>query len=292
MIKKEKEYVTDYTPQEIMATVIARELQDSHTVFAGIGMPCLGAMLAKYTINPTLVIVVESGAIAPQPRRIMLSIGDNSCIERAISTTSLWRVFSDMQRGFFDVGVIGGAQVDKWGNVNSTVIGSYEKPLVRLPGSGGANDIASSVKKLLITIPLEKRRFVEHVDYITSPGYLGPGGPKERRRCGLRGGGPSAVITNKCIFRFDENGEMYLDAIYPRVKVEDVIKEVQWELKIAAKLKTVEPPTTEEVEILRSLDPLKFYLGDGLQTVDFTSYTKALIYMYETLKDRINPLLL
>lgn len=286
----EKNYAINYTIQELMATVIARELKDSRIVFAGIGMPCLGAMLAKYTINPNLVIVVESGAIAPQPRRIMLSIGDNSCIERAVCTTTLWRVFSDAQRGFFDVGVIGGAQVDKWGNVNSTVIGSYEKPLARLPGSGGANDIASSVKKLLITIPLERRRFVERVDYITSPGYLGPGGPNERRKWGLRGGGPSAVITNKCIFRFDENGEMYLDSIYPGVKVEDIVKEVQWELKIPTKLKTVEPPTTEEVEILRLLDPLKFYLGDGLQTVDFPSYVKALTDMYETFKDRVNPL--
>lgn len=287
MVKKKS--ATDYTFQELMATVIAREFKESRTVFAGIGIPCLGAMLAKYTTNPSLVIVLESGAIACQPRRIMLSIADNSCMERAICTTALWRVFSDMQRGFFDVGAIGGAQVDKWGNVNSTVIGNYEKPIVRLTGSGGANDIASSARKLIITMPLERRRFVPRVDYITCPGYIGQEGPDERRKLKLKGGGPSAVITNKCIFRFDANGEMYLDGVYPRVKVEDITGEVQWELKIASELKKIEPPTLEEVMILRSLDPLKIYLGEGLQKIEFSTYVKMLEKMYEEFKGSVNP---
>jgi glutaconate CoA-transferase subunit B len=286
----EKEYAKDYTLPELLAVATAKELKDYERVFAGVGIPCLGALLAKYTTCPHLTIIVESGCIAPQPRRLILGIGDNACVERSISTTALWRVFSDQQRGLMDVGILSGAQIDKYGNLNSTAIfgdGDYQKPLARLPGSGGANDIASSAKRLVIMMRLERRRFLPRVDYITSPGYIKPG---ERERLRLRGGGPSAVITDKCIFRFDEKTkEMHLDSLHPGVKVEDIAKEVQWELKIAPEVKTSEPPTTKQVEILRTLDPLKIYLGEGLQTIDFPSYVKMLENSYEKLKSYISP---
>jgi glutaconate CoA-transferase subunit B len=288
MVKKE--YAKDYTLPELLAVATAKELRDYESVFAGVGIPCLASLLAKYTTCPHLTIIVESGCVAPQPRRLILGIGDNACLERAVSTTSLWRVFSDQQRGFVDVGILSGAQIDKYGNLNSTAIfgdGDYHKPRTRLPGSGGANDIASSAKRLIAMMRLEGRRFIPQVDYITSPGYIKPG---ERERLKLRGGGPSAVITDKCIFRFDEKTkEMYLDSVHPGVKVEDIVKEVQWELKLASKVEITETPTVEEVEILRTMDPLKIYLGEGLQTIDFPSYVKMLEESYEKLKSYIQP---
>lgn len=289
-MERKRDYAGDYTPQELLAVAAARELRNCKTVFAGIGLPCLSALLAKFTVRLDLVIVVESGCVAPQPRRLMLSITDSACAERAVATMSLYRVFSDCQRGFFDAGIIGAAQVDKYGNVNSTVIigdKSYDKPLVRLIGSGGANDLASSIKRFIVMTRLERRRFPMRVDYISSPGHIKPG---EREKLKLRGEGPSAVITDKCIFRFDpKTKEMYLDSLHPGVKVEDVKREIQWELKVADKVKTTEPPTIEEVEILRALDPLKIYLGEGPEKVDFPSYIRMLEESYEKFRDRIHP---
>lgn len=270
-------YAKDYSLSELMVAVTSREIKDGETVFAGVGIPCLGALTALLTHAPRAIIATEGGCIGPKPKRILLGIGDNACAEDAICTTSLWRLFSDQQRGYFDVGMLGGAQVDKYGNLNSTAIfgnGDYYTPAVRLPGSGGANDIASSAKRTIIMIPLDKRRFVEKVDYVTSPGHIDG---KMREKLKLRGGGPSAVITDTCVFRFDSaTKEMYLDALFPDVTVDDVLSKMSFEVKVSPNLKVVDPPTVEEVEIVRTLDPKKIYTGDGLSKLTFEEYIEML----------------
>jgi len=267
-----------YTLQEFLVAAAAREIEDGDVVFAGVGIPTLGAMVAKLTHAPKMIMAQEAGCIGPQPYRVVLGIGDNASMENAVCTTSLWRLFSDQQRGFFDVGMISGAQVDKYGNVNSTAIfgdGDYCTPASRLPGSGGANDIASSAGRTILMVPLEKRRFLERVDYITSPGYIDGKGARER--LSLRGGGPSAIITNKCVFRFDpETCEAYLDSVHPGVTAEDVVSEVSWELKISPTLHQTEAPTKEELRITRTLDPHGIYIGNGLKTLTFEDYCSML----------------
>lgn len=280
-------YANDYTLSEFLAVASAREIKDGETIFAGVGIPTLGALVAKLTHAPNAIIAMESGSIGAQPYRIILGIGDNPCVENALMTTSLWRLFSDQQRGFFDIGMVGGAQVDKYGNLNSTAIfgdGDYYKPAARLPGSGGANDIASSAARTIITMPLQKRRFLERVDYITSPGYLE--GYDSREKAGLLRGGPSAIITNKCIFRFDkETKEAYLDSLHPGVTVDEVKNEVSWELKVAPEVKTTEAPTVEHVKLIRLLDANKIYTGDGLKNLSYDNYIKMLENSYETLRE-------
>ncbi len=272
------DYAGDYTLQELLVAASAREIRDGDVVFAGVGVPSLGVLVAKLTHAPNLIMAMESGSIGPQPYRVILGIGDNACVENSICTTSLWRLFSDQQRGYFDVGMIGGAQVDKYGNLNSTAIfgeGDYYTPASRLPGSGGANDIANSAKRTIIMLPLQKRRFLERVDYITSPGYIT--GFDARERLGLPGGGPTAIITNKCIFRFNSvTKEAYLDSLHPGVSVEEVKAEVSWELQVSPELKVTEPPTAEEVRITRILDAGHIYTGNGLKGLTFEKYVRML----------------
>jgi glutaconate CoA-transferase subunit B len=283
---KTEEYAQDYTLQELLVVAAAREVHDREVVFVGVGIPCLGALVAKLTHAPNVIMAVESGCLGPTPSRLMLGIGDNSCVENAISVVPLWRAFSDQQRGFFDLGMLGGAQVDKYGNLNSTAIfagGDYRKPKTRLPGSGGANDIAVSAKRTLLMMQQQKRRFLEKVDFITSPGYLD--GPGSRESYGYPGGGPSVIISNMAIFRFDEQTkEAYLDAVHPGVTAEAVVKEVSWELKVSPNLKTTTPPTMREVEIIRLLDPEKIYTGGGLQALTLDKYFNMLNASYDKLK--------
>ena len=248
--------MAEYTLSELMIVASAREIADGEIVFAGVGNPLLGAQLAQRTHAPNAVIATEGGAVGSRPKRIMLGIGDSTGAEDAVCVEPLWRLFSDQQRGFIDVGMIGGAQVDRYGNLNSTAIfgdGDYAKPASRLPGSGGANDIASSAGRTVISIPLQRRRFLERVDYITSPGYLT--GYDAREKAGLPRGGPSAIITNKCIFRFHpESREMMLASIHPGVTVDEVRREVPWELLISPDLEETPAPTEQEVRIIRELD--------------------------------------
>jgi glutaconate CoA-transferase, subunit B len=238
----------------------------------------LGAMVARLTHAPRMIMAMESGSIGPQPYRLVLGIGDNACVENSICTTSLWRLFSDQQRGFFDIGMIGGAQVDKYGNLNSTVIfgeGDYYSPASRLPGSGGANDLASSAGRTILTLPLEKRRFVQRVDYITSPGFIDGRGARER--LSLAGSGPAAIITDKCIFRFDpETKEAYLHSVHPGVSVEQVANAVSWDLKVSPTVHETQAPSAEEVRITRILDPHGIYTGGGLKTLTFEGYRSML----------------
>jgi glutaconate CoA-transferase subunit B len=284
-----KEVAEDYTLQELLVAAAAREIKDREVVFVGVGIPCLGAVLAKMTHAPNSLLAMEAGGIGPVPCRLVLGIGDNACGENAIYVTSLWRLFSDQQRGYFDMGMLSGAQVDKYGNLNSTAIfgqGDYFHPHTKLPGSGGASDIAISAGRTLIMMTQQKRRFLEKVDFITSPGYLD--GPGQREKYCYGGSGPSVIISNMAIFRFDETSkEAYLDSVHPGVTVEDVRKEVSWDLKVSPDLKITPPPTEREVEIIRILDSQKIYTGDGLKKLTWQNYVHMLESSFERLKSTL-----
>jgi glutaconate CoA-transferase subunit B len=253
--------MTDVTPSELMVIVAARELRDKESVLVGVGIPNLAANLAKKLQAPNLNMVYESGAVGSNPTRMPLSIGDPCLVTGAKSICSMYEQFAYyLQGGRIDVGFLGGAQIDKWGNINSTVIGQYKTPKVRLPGSGGACDIASNVKKIIVITPHEKRRFVEKVDFLTSPGFVG--GKQNWKQLKLQGGGPYAVITNLCTMKFDENtGEMTLVSLHPGVTVEKVQENTPWKLKVSETLEQTPPPTEKEITVLRSLDPKRMYLG-------------------------------
>ncbi len=280
------EYSKDYTPSEFQAVMASREIADGQTVLAGVGMPLLGTLLASMTHAPNLKIAVECGVLGPRPLRLILGAGDNPCCENSLCNFSLWRLFSDMQAGFVDIGMVGGAQVDKYGNLNSNgIFGNNQYPYFksRLPGSGGASDIASSAQKTIITMPLDKRRFVEKVDFLTSPGYLD--GADARKKAGLPGGGPAAIISNCGIFRFDPStGEAYLASMREGLTVDEIRANVGWDLNVAADVKIIEPPTVKQIEIIRSLDPYKIY-GNGLTDLTFDKYMQMLNDSYQTMPE-------
>ena len=277
---KNKEYAKRYNPIELMCILASKELKDGEVAFIGIGLQLISAMLAKATHAPNLRLVFESGYIGGQPCGVVTSIADNMLGRKALVHTSTWRVFSDLQNSLFDLGMIGGAQIDKYGNVNSTAIfgeGDYYKPYRRLPGSGGASDIASHSRKLVILMQLQRRRFAPRVDHLTSLGY--GEGPDTREKFSIPGGGPVLCITDKALFRFDKDTkEMYLDSVYPGVNVEDVKKEVQWNLKVPSQVKVVEPPTTEEISLLHEIDPTRLVLERRLltETMDFNTYINTI----------------
>ena len=244
-----------------MAAVAARELVDGEVVFVGIGLPNLACNLARRTHAPHLVLIYESGAVGAVPERLPVSIGDPALVTGSLMVCGMAGVFQLMlQNGRIEVGFLGGAQVDRYGNINTTVIGPYERPAVRLPGSGGAAEIAIHAKRTLIVSKLNPRAFPERVDFITSPGQRPDG--KRRRELGMPGAGPVKVITDKAILEADEeSGEMTLAALYPGVAVGDVQAGVGWPLARRARLGEVAPPTETELQLLRDvLDPRKLYL--------------------------------
>jgi glutaconate CoA-transferase subunit B len=252
--------MAEYSSVELRIIVAARELEDHESVLVGVGEPNLAANLAKKLQAPNLNMVYESGAVGSNPYRMPLSIGD-PCLETgAKSICSMYEQFAYyLQGGKIDVGFLGGAQIDKYGNINSTVIGSYASPKVRLPGSGGACDIASNVKKIIIITPHEARRFVEKVDFRTSPGFID--GKPAWKSLKLQGGGPYAVVTDLCTMKFDDGtGEMTLVSLHPGIKVEDVQKNTPWQLKVSADLGQTPAPTEKEIATLRGIDPEKIYL--------------------------------
>jgi len=250
----------EYNTAELVAVMSSRVLEDNKVVFAGAGLPLISSILAQKTHAPHLTIVFEVGSIAPQIRidKLPLSTNESRVTYRAVMLPSIADNFSFMQRGFIDYGFLGGAQIDKYGNINTSIIGSYDKPKVRLPGSGGGNDIISTCTKVIIATHHEKRRFVEKVDFITSPGYLH--GENSREKAGLIFGGVYKVITHLGIMGFDEtHRRMKLEAIHPGVTIEDVIENTGFELIIPEKVKVTEPPTERELKILRELDPDQKY---------------------------------
>ena len=257
-------YAKDFSTAELMGATVARQIRNDDVVFIGIGIPLIAGIVAVATHAPNAVLVYEGGGIGARTRRVPWTIADNPTTDNAIVAAQMWRVFSDQQRGLITLGIIGGAEIDKFGNLNTTVIlgadGTYSRPKVRLPGSGGANDISSSVGRTVIMMRLQKGKFVERIQYITSPGYLF--GPGQREKAGLRGGGPSLVITEKCIFGFDDNTkEMYLKTLYPGIELETIKELVGWDLKVSPELSEVEPPTEEQIRVMRAFDPMGFILG-------------------------------
>jgi glutaconate CoA-transferase subunit B len=254
------EHAREFSNQELMVAAASRELKDYDVVFVGIGIPQLGALLAQRTHAPNLTLIYESGVIGTRPARLPLSIGDPTLVSGTYGIFSFYETFSLLlQRGFIDVGFVGGAQVDKFGNINSTVIGDYRKPKVRLPGSGGGCEIAGLSKRIVIITPHEKRRMVEKVDFITSPGFIDGAGARER--IGLNGG-PTAVITTMGVLRFDaKTKEMYLSSYHPGVSIDQIKQNTGWDLKISPDVRETEPPTVKQVEILRKeLDPKGIFL--------------------------------
>jgi glutaconate CoA-transferase subunit B len=252
--------MAEYSAIELRVIVAARELKDGDSVLVGVGEPNLAANLAKKLQAPNLNMVYESGAVGSNPYRMPLSIGDPCLVTGAKSICSMYEQFAYyLQGGKIDVGFLGGAQIDKYGNINSTVIGSYGSPKVRLPGSGGACDIASNVKKIIIVTPHEARRFVEKVDFRTSPGFVN--GKDAWKGLKLQGGGPYAVITDLCTMKFDQDsGEMMLVALHPGATVDKVQQNTPWKLKVASKLEDTPAPTEKELATLRAIDPAKIYL--------------------------------
>lgn len=249
-----------YTSAELMTINAARLLRDGDVVFVGVGLPNLACNLARRTHAPNLYLIYEAGVIGARPNRLPLSIGDPTLVSGAAAVCSMYDIFTlYLQRGNVDVGFLGGAQIDRFGNINATVIGDYASPKVRLPGSGGSMEIAAWANRCYIITPHQKRRFPERVDFHTSAGFLN--GQGERAAAGLHGKGPQAVVTDLGILEPDENGEMVLTALHPGITVEKAVESTGWPLRTAAQLKTTQPPTEDELRILREdLDPGKIYL--------------------------------
>jgi glutaconate CoA-transferase subunit B len=249
-----------YTDSEMMIAVAARVLKGARTVFVGVGLPNIACNLARYTVAPDLELIYESGVYGARPERLPLSIGDPTLVSGAISVVSMADLFGlYLQRGLVEVALLGGAQIDRYGNLNSTVIGDYGKPKTRLPGSGGACEIATNAQRTFMIMRLKRRAFVDKLDFITSPGHLTGG--DSRIRLGLPGGGPELVITDKAILNFaNSEREMQLSALYPGVSVKDIQAEVGWPLRSAETIQEVAAPTAEELRLIRDeLDPHAMY---------------------------------
>lgn len=252
--------VTGYTASEMMIAASARELAGARVVFVGIGLPNIACNLAQRTVAPGLELVYEAGVYGARPSRLPLSIGDPCLVTGATSVVPMPQLFQYyLQGGLIDVGFLGAAQIDRYGNLNTTVIGPYHQPKVRLPGSGGACEIALLARKVLIIARLSRRTFVERLDFVTSPGHFTEGDAHTRR--GDYGYGPAAVITDMGIFRFDETTrEMVLSSLHPGCSVEAVQEQVGWPLQVAGNLVETEPPTPEQLLIMREeLDPAGRY---------------------------------
>lgn len=245
-----------FTDTELMVTAAAQQLQDGDSVLVGIGIPNLAANLAKRTHAPDLRMIYESGTIDSNPSELPLSIGDPVLATGAASIESLHGGFNYyLQAGRIDAGFLSGAQIDRRGNINSTVIGEYDDPDIRLPGSGGACEIASNVERTIIIAPHERQRFPPEVDFITSPGFIEDG----RERHGLRGG-PEVVITDKTVMGF-EGGEMVVKSLHPGVEYEEVQKATGWELQFEDSVDETTTPTEDELQMIREdLDPNGVYL--------------------------------
>ena len=250
----------EYNATELMIINAARLLKDGEQVFVGVGIPNLACNLARRTHAPKLQMIYEAGVIGARPNRLPLSIGDPTLVSGSLSVCSMFEVFSlYLQRGNIDVGFLGGAQIDQFGNINATVIGDYQHPKVRLPGSGGSMEIAAWANRCYIITPHQLRRFPARVDFHTSVGFLEGG--DARAKTGVRGSGPQAVVTNLGILKPDANGELVLAALHPGCSFEQAQANTGWALKQAETMECTDAPGTEELRILREeLDPQRIYI--------------------------------
>lgn len=249
--------MTDFTANELMISAAARALAGARTVLVGVGLPNIACNLARRCHTPALELIYESGVLGARPARLPLSIGDPAIVTGALSALPMADLFMlFLQGGRIDAALLGTAQIDRYGNLNTTVIGDYQRPTVRLPGSGGACEIAIHARKVVVITRLSRRTFVERLDFATSPGHLPdtPGFPPGRQ-------GPVQVITDKAVFEFDaETGEMMLASLHPGCALDEVRAQVTWDLRVAAPLGTTPAPTQDELRILREeLDPGGMY---------------------------------
>jgi len=252
----------NYNTMELSIVTAARSLEDGSTVGVGTGAPCAAAMLAQMTHAPNLVIMFEAGGISPLLPTMPISVGDSRTFYKAIMASSMSEIMETCQRGMVDYTFLGGAQIDQYGNLNSTCIGCWSTPKVRFPGSGGANDFASFCWKVMVITPQDKRRFVEKVDFITTPGYLD--GPGAREKVGLPPGtGPHRVITNMAVLGYDEETKrMRVESIHHGFTFKDVQDNTGFELLKAPEVTETATPSEEELKILRmKVDPNRYIIG-------------------------------
>lgn len=249
----------EYTSAELMVVAAAREIKDWKLVFVGMRLPLLAFLLAKELYAPAAISLFENGVIRDScPREGLYTVSDPANILAALNCTDMLTIMSLLQSGLVDLGFIGGAQIDRFGNLNTSYIRTPQGGLVRLPGSGGAGDIACLAKRLLVIMPHEQRRFVARVDYVTSPGYGSGFGWREQQ--GLVRGGPDAVITSKGIIKFDpDTREAYLHSYHPGVDLDDIRANTGWDLTVPADVHMTEPPRPEELALVRRYDPQGFW---------------------------------
>ncbi len=249
-----------YTKNEIMIAASARLLAGVRNCFVGVGLPNIVCNLAQRTVAPDLQLVYESGVFGARPERLPLSIGDPTLVSGSTAVTSMFELFAYyLQAGLIDVAFLGGAQIDRYGNLNTTVIGDYHRPKVRLPGSGGACEIAIHARKVLVIMRQAQRSFVDELHFRTSPGHSGD--PEHDRARGWWGSGPTNVVTDLGTYGFDEEtGEMTLLTLHPGVTLDQVRENMGWEPKVAPDLGETPPPTPEELRLIREeLDPEGVY---------------------------------
>lgn len=249
-------------PTELMACVASRFLEDRKSVMVGTGLPVLAAILAQRTHAPRLLIIFEAGGIGPQVPVVPISVGQSSTFHKASAASSMHDVMSACQAGYIDYGFLGAAMIDMYGNINTTVIGDWNCPEVRLPGSGGANDIGSLCHRTIIIMRQDKRKFVKRVSFITTPGYLD--GPGERERVGLpECTGPELVITQLGVFDFNKSTmRLQLQAAHPYVTLDEIRENSGFDIIFPKFFETTKPPTIEELRILREIDPTGMVLGN------------------------------
>ncbi len=256
------EHTPGYSATEMMICVAARLMQDGTTAFIGTGVPMLAAALAQRLYTPDLILVFEFGGMGALVEDLPLAVGESRTFHRALHAAGICDMMEAAQRGFVDYGFLGGAQIDPYGNLNSTVIGDYHTPKVRLPGSGGANDVGSFCWQTIAIMRHDKARFVPTCDFITTPGYLT--GPGAREAAGLPANtGPIYVVSTLARLGFDraQTCRMMLEAVYPGVTVQDVIDNTGFELLIPADVSAIEPPSAEELRLLREeIDPHRLYI--------------------------------
>src|SRR5262245_34379071 len=252
-----------FSKSEMMIVAAARELAGQHVCFVGVGLPNIAVNLAKRTVAPDLELVYEAGVFGARPARLPLSIGDPTIVTGATAVVSMLELFGYyLQRGLIDVGFLGAAQIDRYGNINTTVIGDYDHPKTRLPGSGGACEIAINARQVFVIMRQSARSFVERIDFRTSPGNLGGAEQAERirREGGWLGRGPIVVVTDLGIYHFDDAGEMRLDSLHPGATVDAVRAAIGWDVAISGELAATPAPTEAELRLIREeLDPEGVY---------------------------------
>ncbi len=254
--------MADYNAMEMMIAIASRELENGSTVGVGTGAPCAAAMLAQKLDAPDLVIMFEAGGMSPQLPEMPISVGDSRTFYKAAMAGSMGDTMESCARGFVDYTFLGGAQIDMYGNLNSTVIGDHDKPKVRLPGSGGANDFASFCWRMMVMTPQDKRRFAKKLDFLTTPGWLEGG--DSRVKSGLPAGtGPYKIITNMAVMDFEPTSKrMRVFSLNPGYSFQNVQENCGFELLQTEKLDETPPPTQEELRILREeVDPYHYVIG-------------------------------